>query len=335
MGVSVLIFSLLNFRLYPDWFKNWMMSFMSFTVLSDWKNFFVVISSGAFTSSMVTLLISVSEYRVEKRTALENFADANIHFCASFYNLKYLNINIPMELLQGYYAEQRSFPRIYNPDEQSSISENETKIKAWIWNNAREDIKEQFSTDEDKKEYLDNDFKRIIQKYDEEIKDVMKQYITLSDKINKRELNSAIGKIDFLFGNKYRKEVLHERMYARNSETISKLKNATYYFKDYYNTTNGDKSIILDFIQQIQNYLFSVEEKDRYRTVYNQYLFEMNCEIDNLLRRLYGKRKYHEKPPKIQDFIVVSYWRGPSKDLDNKQDCQEKTETIYEGDSYD
>lgn len=316
----MLIFSILNFRLYPDWFKNWMMSFMSSAALSDWKNFFVVISSGAFTSSIVTLLISVSEYRVEKRTALENFADANIHFCADFYNLKYLNINVPMKLLQGYYAEQRSFPQIYNPDEQSSISENETNIKAWIWNNTREDIKEQFSADKDKKEYLDNDFKRMIQKYDKEIKDVMKQYITLSDKINKRELNSAIGEIDFLLGNKYRKEVLHERMYVRHSETINKLKNVAYYFKNYYNTVDGDKSIILDFIQQIQNYLFSVGEKDRCRTVYNQYLFEMNCEIDNLLRKLYGKRKYHEEPPKIQDFIVVSYWRGPGKNLDGKQD---------------
>ena len=78
MGVSVLIFSILNFRLYTISFKNWIQSFVSSTALSDWKSFFIIISSGAFTSSIVTLLISISEYRVEKRIALENYADANI-----------------------------------------------------------------------------------------------------------------------------------------------------------------------------------------------------------------------------------------------------------------
>lgn len=105
MGVSVLIFSILNFHLYGACFMNWIMSFMSATSLSEWKNFFIVISSGAFTSSIVILLISIAEYRVEKETALEGYISDTINFCSDFYNMKYLDIDIPIELLQGYYAE--------------------------------------------------------------------------------------------------------------------------------------------------------------------------------------------------------------------------------------
>ncbi len=320
MGVNVLIFSILNFRLYTIGFKNWMLSLMSSTTLNDWKNFWVVISSGTFASSIVTLLISVSEYRVEKRMALEKYVEANIHFCVDFYNMQYLNIRVPMELLQGYYAEQWYPKRInrhqeHDIDGQSANSDNEAKIKAWIWKNTNDNTKEMFNTDEKRKEYLDSDFKHLIQKYEDEIDAVMKQYIVLSDKLNKRELNATIGEIDFLFGNKYRKEILYKKMYARNAETINKIKEVAYHFKEYYSAEEGNKPVMLRFIYQIQEYLFSLEESAEWCIVYNQYLFEMNCEIDNLLRKLYGKKGYHDKPPKIQDFIVVSYWKGIGKEI--------------------
>lgn len=333
MGISVLIFSILNFRLYTTWFKNWMLLLMSPTILSDWKNFWVVISSGTFASSIVTLLISVSEYRVEKRIALEKYAEANIHFCADFYNMQYLNIRVPMKLLQGYYAEQWQPKRINKhqgndkDDGQSATTESEAKIKAWIWDNTNDDAKEMFDTDEKRKEYLDSDFKHMIQKYDEEIDAVMKQYITLSDKVNKRELNTTIGEVDFLFGNKYRKEVLYKRMYVKNTETINKIKEVAYYFKEYYSAENGNKPLVLRFIHQIQEYMFSLEENAEWCIVHNQYLFEMNCEIDNLLRKLYGKKRYHDEPPKIKDFTVVSYWKGVGTDIQEKQECQDKAET--------
>lgn len=69
---------------------------------------------------------------------------------------------------------------------------------------------------------------------------------------------------------------------------------------------------MLHFIQDIQDYIFSVEEKENghAKIVYNQYLFEMNCEIDKALRKLYGKKRYHDIPPKKEKFTVVSFWRN-------------------------
>ena len=326
MGVSVLIFSILNFRLYTISFKNWIQSFVSSTALSDWKSFFIIISSGAFTSSIVTLLISISEYRVEKRIALENYADANIHFCADFYNMQYLNIDMPVNLLQGYYAEQWNYPpiEIYQGEisaEQSRCPIFETKIKEWIWDNTSEKTKELLNTDEKREEYLDSNLKSIIQKCDDEIDSIMKQYIDLGDKVSKRELNAAIGGIDFLFGNKYRKDILHKEMYEKHSEVINKIRDVAYHFKEYYKVTEGNKPVMLQFIKQIQDYLFSIEENAEWRIVYNRYLFEINCEIDNLLRKLYGKKKYHDEPPRIKDFTVTAYWKG--KHSHDEQNTQE------------
>ena len=318
----MLIFSILNFRLYSDCFKNWMMLFIPSESLSEWKNFFIVISSGAFTSSIVTLLISIAEYMVERETALEDYISSTINFCADFYNMKYFNFDMPKELLQAYYAEQWEKPfesvlgnqnqgYIYNGEYIVPDSDAVTQIKEWIWKySLNEEIRKRFEAPDTKRKFLDAEFTRTIQKYDEEIDAVMEQYINLSDIVNCRELTSSIGKIDFLFGNKYRKEVLHKKMYSRNREIISKINDISYHFKEYYKASEGNKPVMLHFIQDIQDYIFSVEEKENSHVtvVYNQYLYEINFEIHKALRKLYGKKRYHDIPPKKENFTVVSFW---------------------------
>lgn len=250
------------------------MSFMSDTSLSEWKNFFIVISSGAFTSSIVTLLISIAEYRVEREKALEDYISDTINFCADFYNMIYLDIDIPIELLQGYYAEQWRKPiesilgnknqgYIYNGEYIVPDSDVVTQIKEWLWKNTlNEEVRKEFQNPSTKREYLDAEFTRIIQKYDKEIDAVMKQYINLSDKVNCRKLTSSIGKIDFLFGNKYRKEVLYKKMYSKNREIVSKINDVSYHFKEYQKASEGNKPMMLHFTQDIQDYIFSIEEKE-------------------------------------------------------------------------
>lgn len=191
-----------------------------------------------------------------------------------------------------------------------------TQIKEWIWKySLNEEIRKRFEAPGTKRKFLDAEFTSMIQKYNEEIDSVMKQYINLSDKINCRKLTSSIGKIDFLFGNKYRKEVLHKKMYSRNREIVAKINDISYHFKEYYKASEGNMPIMLHFIQVIQDYIFSVEEKENNhaKVVYNQYLFEMKYEIDKALRKLYGKKRYHDIPPKKENFVVVSYWRNTDK----------------------
>lgn len=299
------------------------MSFMSSAALHDWKNFFIVISSGALTSSIVTLLISIAEYKVERESAVEDYISYTINFCADFYNMKYLKFDIPKELLQEYYAEQWKDPLesvldkkqgyVYDGNYIIPDSDIVIQIKEWIWNClSTEETRKMFELPTAKRKYLETEFRNRIEKYNEEIDTVMKQYTDLDDKINCRELTSSIGRIDFLFGNKYRKEVLYKKMYCKNREVVDKIKGVSYHFRRYYKASMGNKSMMLHFIQEIQDYFFSVEEKENgyAKVVYNQYLFEMNCEIDNALRRLYGEKRYYDIPPKKKDFMVCSYWRN-------------------------
>lgn len=323
MSASLIIFSMLIFRLYPNNLKIWLIENITFINFSDWKNFFIAISSGTFTSSIVTLLISSAEYRVERESAIEDYIESTIIFCADFYNMEYLNIDMPIELLQGYYAELWNKPidfvlgksnkgYIYNDEHIIPDSDTVIKIKDWIWNcSLNEETRKMYETSYKKKEYLDEEFERMIQKYSEEIDVVMKQYIDLSDKISSRRLTSTIAKIDFLFGNKYRKDVLHKKMYSQNREIIDKINNVSLHFRNYYKSSVEDRAVALHFIQEIQNYIFSVEErKNGYaKIVYNQYLFKMNCEINNALRKLYGKKRYHDELPKIENFMVLALWK--------------------------
>lgn len=276
--------------------------------VNDLRNFFIIISSGVFTSSFVTLLISVSEYNVEKQEALEDFFDANIEFIANLYNLEYLRIDIPLELLREYYAETSGISVIKRSQGNVYTYESQNRIKEYLWQQEPESIKKLYNTQSSQMVYLKEKFDKKIAEYDKQIDFVMKQYIEIAEKMNIRNLNKTIGRIDFLLKNKkYRKEFLYNKVYARQSELLRKIKNAAYHFGEYYKASNGNKLAMINFIMEIQNFLFSSTQKNGFDNIYMQYIFEMNCEMHKLLKLIYGKRNA-DSEPKIEDYFRCSYW---------------------------
>ena len=63
-----------------------------------------------------------------------------------------------------------------------------------------------------------------------------------------------------------------------------------------------------------------VNDGEVWQVVYNKYLFEINFEINSLLRKLYGEKRYHEEIPKIEDYEVVAYCKGMGQAEDNEQE---------------
>lgn len=70
--VSAIIFFVLQFRLYTSGFKVVMHCIFPFA-LAEWREFFMMIMSGIFTSSFVTLIMNYSDYENERRSTLENY----------------------------------------------------------------------------------------------------------------------------------------------------------------------------------------------------------------------------------------------------------------------
>lgn len=303
--VSLLVFTILNFHIYPNWLRLWLQKVIP---ISDLRDYFIIISSGTFTGALVTLLIGISEYRVERQVALEDFCDASIRFIADLYNLEYLRFDIPIELLQKYYAEITEIPFIENKTGYTPEYESQNKIKEYLWHREPESVKEFYCTPSSKMVYLKEKFDKVISEYDKQIDVVMKQYILLAEKMNRQELNKTFSRIDFLFGNsKYRKDFIHKRIYAKQTELLGKIKNIGYHFRMYYESTNGNKPVMIEFIVDMQNYLFSTRRHNQYLHVYMQYLFDMNCELHQLIKLIYGKGT-PDQEPKREEYRKISYF---------------------------
>ena len=160
MLCSIIVFTILNFRLYSNGFIKVLDRIIPGD-LSDWRNYGITIFSGTLTSSFVTLLISVFEYRTERRVAIENYCEANYRLLKKLYSIDFLNIEIPLELLQEYYKD-RSESAIFDTrvgyiyDETFSLPDfaSKTKIKEHIWNETGERLKAIYNNPERKQKYL-------------------------------------------------------------------------------------------------------------------------------------------------------------------------------------
>ena len=267
--------------------------------------------SGTFTSSFVTLLISVFEYRTERRVAIENYCEANYRLLKKLYSIDFLNIEIPLELLQEYYKD-RSESAIFDTrvgyiyDETFSLPDfaSKTKIKEHIWNETGERLKAIYNNPERKQKYLEDMFNSKIQEYDESIERIMGQYVELGENLSRRDISEAYCKIDFILGNRtYRNKLLYEEIYKRQAEMIALVKKLQWHF-----TGEGRSNInaMISFICEAQAFFFSEKDTEHYKSVYMQYIFEMECNIFNVLKKLYGK-KYTDEKPKREIFRKVCY----------------------------
>lgn len=312
MASSIFVFTFLNFRMYPTEFKEVARLILG-EGLSDWRNYGIVISSGVFTSSLVTLMISVSEYRIERRNALEDYCEANYRFMHNFHNLDYLDIDIPWDLLKKYYGEichsyfleEDRKGYIYNDEYIELDSDAKKNIMNYIWENTSDITKRACKEPYKKMEYMEREFKRKIEDYDLKIEKVMKQYIELGDILERGEISNTYGRIDFLFSNrKWRNKVLYHEIYEKQSDVMKQVKLVQYQLK----VGSENKAILLDYINKIQTYLFSVSEDERSIGVYKEYLYNMNCALNKVLKFTYGSN-YKDRQPNKKDFLCLARFK--------------------------
>ena len=302
IGFSIVIFFVLQFHLYTDGFKNIIRGVLPFE-LSEWREFVMVIMSGIFTSSFVTLIMNYSDYKNERRDALVNYYLVSSRFMRNFRNIEYLYVGEEIELIRNFYLERSS----NNMCMQMGM-DKELKYKAklalqeWIWKNESRGTRRQFR--KIKQQYLSDCVESLISKYDQELDKIIAQYIELSE-LNYREVEDAYGNINFLFTNKLnRNEFIYKYLHERQRNLLHKIKMESYHFKNHY--TRDTAVVMLDKILELQKEIFAVEESKYGKNIYNQYCYEITCNLEFLLQLTY-KDKYEANYPCWKEFYASSH----------------------------
>ena len=275
--------------------------------LSDLRQFGMVITSGLLTGALLTLAISVSEYRTERTEALESIYYAAEDLEREFSKIKYFLTDEPKELVHDVLGElddneryirfnkkltevalrsknQQEADELYNRNYERLNYDAQNAFRDYIWKNTDKGIKEICTEPFQIKEYLDQECEKKIKKYVEQLEDTMKSFLRFQE-VRTNILTAAYKKIDFIFANKSIRYRIYENLYCKLVKEVNLIKQENTHFKRYFDGEQGNKAVLCYIIWELQNSLLSEDENACYR----QFDFDLTTEMVNVLVDAYGK----------------------------------------------
>lgn len=302
-------FAILQFRLYE------LIGIYGGTLfLSNLRQFTMVITSGLFTSAMVTLLISVSEYRNERVEALESMYLAAMDLEHEFIKIKYFLPDEPKELVKNVLGEldNNKFDLEYNARLAESILKFENQEQAdgvyeknhlnlkhdaenafrdYIWEHTDERTKLIMSEPFQQKDYLDRACAEKIEKYNMQLEETMKSFLRFQE-VSTNAITAAFGKMDFIFANKSIRTNIYNKLYRKLYDVINLIKEKNFHFNLFFSGEGGSRAVQCMFVWELQEKLLS-EDEDCY---YRQFDFDIATEMVQVLVYANGKANKNEFP---------------------------------------
>lgn len=306
---GIIWFAILQFRWYE------LLGFYGGTIfLSNLRQFGIVVSSGLFTSALVTFIISASEYRNERLEALENIYLAAEDLEREFLKINYFLPDEPKELVQNVLGEldnnetnirfnkqleedilrfkdQQKADEFYRINWKKLSFDAQNAFRDYVWENTNKRIKKIYTEPFQIKEYLDKECRKKIEKYRNQLENAMKSFLRFQD-IRTKTLTAAYGKLDFIFSNNSVRDHIYKNLYHKLVEEVDLIKEKNYYFKEYFNGKGGNKALLCSFVWELQERLLSEDEYYYYR----QFNFDLTKEIVQVLVYANGKANISEYP---------------------------------------
>ncbi len=282
--------------------------------LSNLRQLGIVVTSGLFTSALVTLLISVGEYKNERVEALENMYLAAEDLEREFLKIKYFLPDEPKELVKNVLGEldnnesnirfnkhlaesvsqfedQQIADEIYSRNCKEVNHDAQKAFWDYVWENTDKRTKEIYTEPFQIKEYLDNECEKKVEKYSEQLEETMRSFLRFQE-VRTNVLTAAYGKMDFVFANKSIRYHIFEKLYRKLVEEVNLIKEKNYHFKLYYDGKGGNRSIQCSVVWELQESLISEDESGYYR----QFDFELATEMVQILVYANGKVNMGEFP---------------------------------------
>ena len=308
--------------------------------LSNLRQLGIVVTSGLFTSALVTFLISMGEYKNERVEALENIYLAAEDLEQEFFNIRYFLPDEPKKLVQNVLGEldNNECNIKYNKQLAESVSKFKDQQKAdeaynhvylklsyaaqnafrnYVWENTDERIKEIYTEPFQIKEYLDEECEEKIKKYSEQLEEAMKSFLRFQE-VHTNALTVAYGKMDFIFANNSVRQHIYEKLYCKLVEEVNLIKENNYHFKSYFDGKGGNRAVQCSFIWKLQESLLSEDENCYYR----QFNFDLAMEMVQVLVYANGKDNIGEFPDLKRYMLCTKpgYYQRLKKQLEENGD---------------
>lgn len=187
---------------------------------------------------------------------------------------------------------------MYEDNYEKMIFVAKEKMQEYIWDMQDEKTKETLEKIERKEHFLEQQYNDIMKNYYAKIDEIMKCYIEFSE-IDYWKVEDGYGKIDFLLGNKKRRNIfIYKNLHEKERNFRGKIRKTAAHFRRYYQEDVGNLPVQLSKIIEIQKEIFSREDRKGGYTVYNTLGYTLDKDLTTLLKMIYGKKYEGEIPEK-------------------------------------
>ncbi len=295
---SIVAFILVQFELYKNiGLYNCIIESLDADFLHNLKLFVITIASGVFVSAFLTLIISIKNYKSQKKRLLDEIYLKSTDIINEIFKIRLLEFDRSFcEVLEIIDEEQE------NDSYKVANAQIIEMTKKWKKKKRKEFIKEHYFCKDDvkikvKKQIIDDlpiYSKRVIEKKEtlesyaeKEYQKALNNYYNIIDSAIKsfaeykswycHDLTLLMLDVDFFKKETGRK--INEKLYRKLHAQIGAIRKVGSICDSYLNSEKFDRRFLMQEIAYVQKTM--IDKKDR--LTYNHFAYDIETELDKLL----------------------------------------------------
>lgn len=250
------------------------------------------ISMALFGSAVLGFIMSITEYYVERRKAMEEFWIQATNVLKEIKKIKYLDVDAPIDLIISAFGEERSneWNQMLSGNKELH-QEAKNNLISWYEENVAFPFDE--NTDVDKE--LEEFYKSKMDEYKESFMQCIESY-RIASLAELGALDNAYGNLDFIFANNCIRENAYDTIYDKLRKIVFQFRTETYHFNLLKNGKGNFPVCAAKVSNLNQEYFLSEEETIHGYTntmVYQHIFDDINVALEKFRCEIY-RTKYLE-----------------------------------------
>ncbi|MCI9450063.1 MAG: hypothetical protein HFE30_07425 [Clostridiales bacterium] len=257
-------------------------------------------SMAVFGSALLGFIMSITEYSVTRRTAMEIFWQEAEKALKKLRKIKYFNTDIPLEKILDCFAEEQHnkfVKELGSAADSLSVKAEYTKkddLISWFEKN----VPMSFSEDDDIDAILNSYYESSMASYRRNVQKVIDSCLAAAD-IDLGSLDNAYGNLDFFVNGNIRNSLVYTQIYSKIREYRNLALAEKYHFQ-LLNEGKGNFAVCAEKALHICDKIFEVKESSN--DIYNSKIVYQTAfdDIDDALEEFRCKiyHKGQEEPVK-------------------------------------
>lgn len=251
------------------------------------------VSMALLGSAVLGFIMSLTEYYVEKRKAMEEFWLQSNKILKELRKIKYLELDAPVELIKDALLEEQAnywnakFPLLI--DDSGITHKAKSALISWF----EENIPMSFNEDSDIEAELEKYYSASLKTYKDTFLRCMRSYQDASS-IDLGLIDNAYGNLDFIISNHSIRKYAYNNIFDKMRKFVYQFREEAYHF-DLLNDGKGNFAVCVSKVVDLNKLFFAAKDVKAHgyvnTLVYQTAFDEIESELEKFRCKIY-KTKY-------------------------------------------